>query len=333
MTFHPDSLPDLTGKVYIVTGGTSGMQVHPFGYQNQHSHKPRGYHTVARLAQHGAHVYLCARSAAKGTTAIDSIKDLYPQAHISLLEMDHLSLSTVVSAAQHFLSKESSLHALINNAGIMATPFSMTDDGYEAQWQTNYLAHWVFTSHLLPIMLETSETLPPGSVRIVNLTSSGHWSAPKGGISFSNTSLPNSSGMTRYGQSKLANVLHTKTLNKLYGPGSPSSTAGKGEIWTAAVHPGLVESQLGDRAELPILMKWLIAPYKAMEGMIDADKGSWTSVYCAASPEMKREESGAYFQRIADPNGWQIGMAKDVELAKRLEEWTGKEMKKGGWFD
>ena len=243
--------------------------------------------------------------------------------------MDHLSLSTVVSAATLFLSKESILHGLINNAGIMATPFETTKDRHEAQWQTNYLAHWVFTSHLLPLMLSTSMTLPSGSVRIVNLSSSAHFSAPKGGINFTDTSLPNGGGIARYGQSKLANVLHAKSLNELYGPGSPSSKAGKGEIWTAAVHPGLVESQLSVRAETPILLKMVFVVYSAIGGRIDADTGSWTSVFCAASPEMRKEQSGTYFQRIAEA-GWQSGMAKDMVLAAKLEEWTREEMKKEG---
>ncbi|KAF4974809.1 hypothetical protein FZEAL_8333 [Fusarium zealandicum] len=314
MTFHPDSLPDLTGRVYIVTGGTSGI----------------GYNTVARLAQHGAHVYLCARSQEKGQKAVNSITELYPKAHITILEMDHVSLPTVVAAAKLFLTKETALHGLVNNAGIMSTPFEMTSDGYEAQWQTNYIAHWVFTSHLLPLMLNTSKGLPPGTVRIVNLSSSGHFSAPKGGIKFENMSLEKDSGMARYGQSKLANILHAKTLHKRYGPGSPSSKAGEGEVWTAIVHPGLVESQLGVKADFsPMLWKvFLVA--RAMGAQIDADKGSWTSVFCVASPEMKETQSGTYFQRIAEA-GWQSCTAKDESLAERLEEWAQKEMGERGW--
>ena len=244
MKFHPDSLPNLTGKVYVVTGGTSGMYdtclFLPSSLFLIPSNSPlnRGYNTVARLAQHGANVYLGARNLAKGTQAIKEIKTLYPQANLTLLEMDHLSLSSVVSAATLLLSRESAIHGLINNAGIMATPLEMTKDGYEAQFQTNHLAHWVLVSYLLPLMLDTSKSLPPGSVRIVNLSSVGHWSAPKGGINFSDTSLAGQANMARYGQSKLANVLHIKTLHKLYGPDSPSAKAGKGEIWAAAVHPG-----------------------------------------------------------------------------------------------
>ncbi|KAJ9133404.1 putative Carbonyl reductase [Pleurostoma richardsiae] len=315
MTFHPDSLPDLTGKVYIVTGGTSGI----------------GYYTVARLAQHGAHVYLCARSQTKGAKATKGIKALYPNAHISILEMDHLSLSSVVSAAKEFLSKETALHGLVNNAGIMATPFEISKDGYEAQFQTNYIAHWVFTYHLLPLLLATAKGLPPGSVRIVGVTSSGHLVAPKGGINFDDISLKNSAPMDRYGQSKLANILHIKTLNKLYGPDSAKAKAGGGEIWTAAVHPGVVESQLGEHVESLSMWLRLVASLVRVGG----DEGSWSSVFCAASPGMKRQQSGMYYcQRsvLVEPS-YQSSAAKDLDLAARLEEWTSKEMKKGGWIE
>lgn len=251
-----------------------------------------GLYTVARLAEHGAHVYLGARSASKGAAAASSIKALDPEAHITVLEMDHLSLASVTAAARLFLSRETALHGLVNNAGIMATPFEMTRDGYEAQWQTNYLAHWVFTSHLLPLLRQTSAALPPGSVRVVNLSSSGHHQAPKGGIHFADTSLPKRDGMARYGQSKLANVLHAKTLHRLYGPDSPSAVAGNGEIWVATVHPGLVDSRLSDRAEIARPMRMITSLYGAMGGKVNADKGSWTSLFCVAGRNMTREQSG-----------------------------------------
>ncbi|ETN44220.1 uncharacterized protein HMPREF1541_10771 [Cyphellophora europaea CBS 101466] len=309
MTFHPDSLPDLTGKVYVVTGGNAGI----------------GYYTVARLAEHGAHVYLCARSPTKGNAAIDGIKALYPQAHITLLQIDHMSLSSVVAAARTLLKRESSLHGLVNNAGIMATPFEMTSDGYEAQWQTNYLAHWLFTSHLIPLMLKTSKSLSPGSVRIVNVSSGGHNMAPNGGIDLSDTALASSSPLTRYGQSKLANILHAKVLHKLYGPGSPSSKAGTGEIWTAVLHPGVVGTNLGDNAVWPFGVKTLFSWYTALGGPLDPDKGSWSSVFCVASPAMTKDQSGTYFLKFAK-KGSESALAKDMELAARLEEWTKKEL-------
>ncbi|KAL3456584.1 hypothetical protein BJX64DRAFT_296583 [Aspergillus heterothallicus] len=318
MTFHPDTLPDLQGKVFIVTGGNSGI----------------GYHTVSYLAEHGAHVYMCARSPEKGAAAIADIKKTHPTANIDLLLLDHMDLKSVVAAAKRFLTLETALHGLVNNAGIMATPFEITKDGHEAQWQTNYLAHWVLTEYLLPLMLQTAKTLPPGSVRIVNLTSSGHLSAPKGGINFSDLSLKESGIWQRYGQSKLANILHTKTLHQTYGPGSPSAVAGEGEIWVSSVHPGVVETNLATAVgESGSAMNGVFSIMRMLGLTITADKGAWTSVYCAASPEMKAEESGAYmeiFQRCMEPR-WQSGAAKDAELAERLEQWTGETMRREGF--
>lgn len=317
MSFNPSSLPDLKTRVYIVTGATSGI----------------GYYTAANLAQHNAHVYICARSSAKGDATITSIKSIHPYANLSVLVMDHTRMSTVVTAAKDFLSKESRLDGLVNNAGIMATPFAMTEDGYEEQWQTNYLAHWVFTRHLLPLMLATSqrakqEGLPDGGVRLVNLTSIGHQFVGSGGINLEDTTREDATGLQRYGQSKLANILHMRTLHKAHGPSSTSD----GSIWTSAIHPGLVKTSLDVRAQVS---GWWKAPMVLVDwfgGMMDADKGSWTSVFCVASPDMKKEDCGKYFQRIADPNGWQSSMAKDEKLAEKLEEWTQQEMQKAGWI-
>lgn len=275
---------------------------------------------------------MCARSLKKGTAAIANITETNPSANIDLLQMDHMDLTSVVAATKDFLSRETTLHGLVNNAGIMATPFEMSKDGYEAQWQTNYLAHWVLTEHLLPLMLRTAKTLSPGSVRIVNLTSSGHLSAPKGGINFQDLSLKDSGPWPRYGQSKLANILHTKTLHKKYGPGSTSARKGEGEIWVSSVHPGLTETNLatsiGDSGSGRV-----ISVFRMFGLLWSADKGSWTSLYCAASQDMKADQSGTYLEishRLIEP-WWQSGAAKDGVLAEKLERWTEEVMRKEGW--
>ena len=102
--------------------------------------------------------------------------------------------------------------------------------------QINYLSHWLLTHHLLPLLEKTAGESKPGDVRIVNVTSGGHSMAPKGGINFNDTKLEGSGAMTRYGQSKLGNVLHAKELDRRYGPNRKPQAGG--EIWTAAVHPG-----------------------------------------------------------------------------------------------
>ncbi|RGP63856.1 hypothetical protein FLONG3_9750 [Fusarium longipes] len=315
MSFHPDNLPNLSGKVFIVTGGNAGM----------------GYYTVLHLAAHGAHVYMCTRSVEKGTKAIEEIKKTHPSANVDLLQMDLMDLSSVVAAANHFLTLETSLHGLVNNAGIMATPFDMTKDGHEAQWQTNYLSHWVFTEHLLPLMQKTAKTSPPGSVRIVNLTSSGHMTAPKTGINFDDLTLKDHGVWERYGQGKLANILHANTLHNKYGPGSGNKD---GEIWVTSVHPGIVETNLidtVDSAEKGVLN--LVSVLRCFRMLWTADKGSWNSLFCAASPDMKAEQSGQYleiYHRFGEP-WWQSSAAKDEELAKKLDVWTRETMSKEGW--
>jgi NAD(P)-dependent dehydrogenase (short-subunit alcohol dehydrogenase family) len=197
-----------------------------------------GYHTVFHLAKHNAKVYLGARSEAKATTKISEIKSQIPNADVRFLKMDLMNLGSVVSAAQEFLSEESRLHGLVNNAGIMATAFEVTSDGYEAQWQTNYLSHWVLTQHVLPTMLATAENSQPGDVRIVNVTSIGHNVAPKGGIDFDDINQLKGGVWSRYGQSKLGNILFSKELNQRYGPDSSAVS----KIWTASVHPGAVDT-------------------------------------------------------------------------------------------
>lgn len=106
MTFHPDTLPDLKGKVFIVTGGNSGI----------------GYFTVTHLAEHGAHVYMCARSIEKGVAAIASIKKMYPLANIDLLQMDLMDLTSVVAVAKHFLSSKLPYTAWLTTQALWRRP-------------------------------------------------------------------------------------------------------------------------------------------------------------------------------------------------------------------
>lgn len=100
------------------------------------------------------------------------------------------SLASVKAAVEEFTAKEKQLHILINNAGVMGLPYALSEDGYEIQWATNYMGPYLFTKLLIPTLLATS-----GEVRVVNLTSSGHASAPKSGIVFDNVNLPDGGPM------------------------------------------------------------------------------------------------------------------------------------------
>jgi NAD(P)-dependent dehydrogenase (short-subunit alcohol dehydrogenase family) len=309
-TFHPDSLPDLQSKVYLVTGGNTGI----------------GKATVLHLAKHNAKVYLGCRNATKGNQAVTDIKALIPHANVQLLLMDLMSMKSVIAAANEVLSKETKLHGLINSAGIMATPFEMTADGYESQIQTNYLSHWVLTYHLLPLLQKTAATSARGDVRIVNVSSMGHKQAPSEGINFKDINLKDSFTFSRYAQSKLANVLHANALNKRFGTQSQKGGA-EGEIWVASLHPGNVDTQLNTKswgsAMVPLL--------RCFGVYIKPEQGSFTSLYAAASAEFTAEDSGDYFAPIARKSK-PSKKANDPELTEKLWNWTENEMRTKGFI-
>ncbi|KAE8453141.1 hypothetical protein EG329_011208 [Mollisiaceae sp. DMI_Dod_QoI] len=236
-----------------------------------------------------------------------------------------MNLSSVVSAVKEFASKETKLHGLVNNAGIMAVPFEKSKDGFESQWQTNFLAHFLLTHHLLPTMLTTARVSKPGDVRIVNVTSGGHARfAPKMGIDFEDTNQERGGVWTRYGQSKLANILHAKELNRLYGPNGIKKS--EGEIWSVAVHPGNIYTDLSKNAQFAgPLSRPFVATLNLLGVFIPADQGAFTSVFCAASKKMKAEMSGEYFVplgKIGKPSKH----AGNMDMAKKLWQWTEAEL-------
>ncbi|KPM38588.1 hypothetical protein AK830_g8007 [Neonectria ditissima] len=297
--FSPDSLPNLAGRVYLVTGGNAGI----------------GKSTVIALASKGATVYLGARSEAKATTTIQEIKVQLPSAHILFLPLDLSSFQSVVSAAKKLRSDETSLHGLVNNAGIMGT---------------NYLSHWLLTFHLLPLLQSTAAKSPKDAVRVVNVTSDGHARfAPKDGIVFSDISLEKESPMTRYGQSKLANILHTKQLHYAFGPGASNP------ICVAAVHPGHIDTNLNKQATgaAPGSVLRTITPIMRCLGILDDEaKGAWSSLFAVASDEFGAKDSGAYvvpYAKIGTPSP----AAQDEDLARRLWEWSREQFNGKGLLE
>ena len=311
--FQPSSLPSLSSKTFLVTGGNTGI----------------GYETCLNLAAHGARVFLGARSSEKAAAAITTIKETYPNADIQVLLMDNNSLDSVVSAAKTFKSKESRLHGLILNAGIMAVPYEVTKDGFESQIQINYLAHWLLTYHLLPVLLTTARIDGPGSVRIVSVSSEGHRSFGVKNILYSNEEIAKFGNFGRYGLSKLANVLHAKTLNDQYGPSSTSTREGNGEIWTASLHPGFLDTQLNlkNKEMAHWTLKWM-HPALLLFGIIrPSEEGCIASLFSGASPDFTREMSGVYLNEKAvevKPSP----AALDVAEREGLEKWTMEKMKR-----
>ncbi|KAK9482718.1 hypothetical protein V1527DRAFT_446908 [Lipomyces starkeyi] len=327
MSFTPESLPDLRGRVYLVTGGNTGL----------------GYQTVLQLAAHHAKVYLGSRSEAKGSAAIEEVKVKFPDADVHLLTLDNMNLRSVVSASQELFKKEKYLHGLVNNAGVMAIPFEKTVDGYESQFQTNYISHWLLTQLLMPLILAAASSSAPGVVRIVNISSSAHNRAPSAGIDLQDIDQNKGNPVSRYGSSKLANILHTKELDRRYrlpttrvvNTSSTDGSVTEGEIWFASVHPGTVNTNLIPKATgtrvLAIISSIVTVLMKVLPISVSAEKGAYTQLFAIASDQFKREMSGAYLVPVAKV-GTMTKQGKDDELAKALWKWTENEMKRAGYI-
>ncbi|KIY00021.1 uncharacterized protein Z520_04659 [Fonsecaea multimorphosa CBS 102226] len=334
LNWTPASLPSLKGRTYVVTGGNTGI----------------GYWTVHHLALHGATVYMTSRSAEKGTSAISSItaaiKEKHPEVdvddvekRIHLVVMDLMSLRTVVAGAKRILSECTQLHGLVNSAGIMATPYLLSEDGYESQWQTNYVAHWLLTHHLLPLLESTARVSPEGVVRVVNVSSMGHAATSKEGIRFEDTSLKDAFTFRRYAQSKLANILHANALHARYNNNNnkPSSSGEEANpppphIWAISLHPGNINTQLNTHA-------WgghtLVPLLRCMGVYITPEQGSYNSLWAvAAAPEVSRDMSGHYFIPVGERKQ-PSKLAQDPEgtLAGKLWDWTEREMRGKGFLD
>ena len=204
---------DLHGKRFLVTGVSAGL----------------GVETARALAAHGAHVVGAARDLAKAETATAAVRQAAAAngGSFELVQLDLASLKSARQCAEVLLQKGQRFDVIIANAGVMATPFGHTSDGFETQFGTNHLGHFVLVNRIAPLLKSGS--------RLVNLASSGH--------RFSNVNLedPNFTKTAydpwmAYGRSKTANVLFAVGFDGRHR---------KNGIRAAAVHPGGIHTELG----------------------------------------------------------------------------------------
>ncbi|KAF7369180.1 hypothetical protein MVEN_00245200 [Mycena venus] len=217
-TWAESDMPDLSGQVVIVTGGNSGL----------------GKETVRALLQHNAKVYLACRSRRKAEETIAELRDLTGKEAI-FLELDLANLSSIKAASEKFLSQETKLHILYNNAGIMVPPIELvTSDGYDLTFGTNMVGHFYLTKLLLPSLLAAAAS-KPGAGRVVNLTSVIHYIAVPNYHSFKDGPARRKMRLADlYSQSKWANAVFSAEIARRYGD--------KGII-SIAVNPGNLRNQ------------------------------------------------------------------------------------------
>eukprot|EP01117_Protostelium_nocturnum_P016046 TRINITY_DN6280_c0_g1_i2.p1 TRINITY_DN6280_c0_g1~~TRINITY_DN6280_c0_g1_i2.p1 ORF type:complete len:290 (+),score=69.22 TRINITY_DN6280_c0_g1_i2:22-870(+) len=266
----------MDGKVVIITGSNTGI----------------GYVAAREIAKKGAHVFLACRDAEKTAKAMENIKKESGNSNIESIPLDLSSLQSVREFADKFKEKNLPLDILINNAGIMALPErSETKDGFEMQIGVNHLGHFLLTNLLLENLKKGTES------RVVNVSSEGHKLA---NLDLEDLQLKSGYGAWRaYGNSKLANILFTKELQKRCEGTNVSAFA---------VHPGIVKTELGRN------MNSFYGFFFRLFGK-SPDRGALTTLHCALDNKAL-DHKGGYF---ADSSPKQpSSMALNAEIATKL---------------
>jgi NAD(P)-dependent dehydrogenase (short-subunit alcohol dehydrogenase family) len=314
------SAVSLEGKRILVTGVSAGL----------------GIETARALAAHGAQVVGAARDLGKAEAATAHVRKAASAGggSFEIIALDLASLESVRACADALLAKGEPFDVLIANAGVMATPFGHTADGFETQFGTNHLGHFVLVNRIAPLVR-------PGG-RLVNLSSSGH--------RYSNVDLqdPNFEQTAydpfiAYGRSKTANILFAVAFDQRH--------RGRG-IRAAAVHPGGIRTELARHTDpsrlqsaIEQMNKQLADEGKPPFQWKTIPQGAATSVWTAvvASPE---EIGGRYCENchvghiVADNvtisaisegvRGYAVDVPNAEALWKKSEEMVGEKFLKGG---
>ncbi|KAL7667192.1 NAD(P)-binding protein [[Candida] zeylanoides] len=316
--FDPSALPyynpDVERRVAVVTGGNSGI----------------GLYTVLHLYLHGHIVYIAGRSKSRVLKAVGEIKELaaerrvlYPPSvalqrpvgELFFLDVDLSNLHSVVRAAEIFKGLETRLHVLVNNAGVMALPFGLTEDGFETQLQTNYVAPFVLTTRLLPL-LDRSE-----GARVVTLSSIGHHFAFRYFSMDSHFNYWPNILFTwfRYGIAKTAGIHFMKML-ALRNPA----------ILCLSVHPGFVMNTnlFSYWTRLPFvgIVFWCFFQIFGYFFGVSNEEGAMATVKCCMDPALTvQRDNGKYFA-TGGVEAAPSRVARDMDYAARTWIWTLKEL-------
>lgn len=253
------NIPDLLGKVIIVTGGNSGL----------------GFESVKAFAEKGAEVILACRTIENGETAKIKIIKQNHTSKIVVMQLDLMDLSSIKSFATRFKENYNRLDILLNNAGIMIPPYGLTKDGFESQIGTNHLGHFALTGLLIDLIVKTPTS------RVVSTSSLAHRS---GKMDFDNFLFDNGKGyspMKAYGRSKLANLLFIYHLQGIFEAKKIDSIA-------VAAHPGVSRTNLMRFIESKFYYR-LLKPLSSLF-LQSAAMGALPQLMAAVDPNVKGGE-------------------------------------------
>jgi len=296
----PNIIPDLSGKIIIITGANSGI----------------GFEATREIVRKSAEVIVASRDAFKAEAAILKIKDEIPDAKLKFMELNLANLDSVRKFAEEFKSKYTRLDILLNNAGIMMVPYGKTIDGFENTVGTNHLGHFLLTGLLLDRLSTTQ------GARVVNVSSNAHYG---GDMDFDNLLFENEldyTPMKAYSRSKLANLLFTYELQRRF--------ESKGmDVIALAAHPGISATNLANHLFFKRIT-WLIQPLMKIIFQSSA-MGALPSLRAAIDPEAR---GGLYYgpDGKGEKSGYPVIVSSneashDLQDAKKLwlisEQLTG----------
>jgi NAD(P)-dependent dehydrogenase (short-subunit alcohol dehydrogenase family) len=244
---------DLRGRVALVTGGSSGL----------------GQETARALAAKGAHVILTARDMPKVEAVAAEIRSATGNQRIEVEELELGSLASIRAFARRVLARHERLHILVNNAGVMACPQAQTTDGFELQFGTNHLGHFLVTCLLAPALRAGAPS------RIVSVSSRGHHFSPVVFEDLNFEHRPYDKWLS-YGQAKTANVLFAVALERRLGAHG---------VHANALHPGAIITELGRHLQREDI-KLMVARNPGMQ-FKSVEAGAATSVFTATAPELE----------------------------------------------
>jgi NAD(P)-dependent dehydrogenase (short-subunit alcohol dehydrogenase family) len=269
----------LSDKVFLVTGVSAGI----------------GIETLRALHATGAHVYGTVRNLAKGQPIVDEILAQKHQAagKIDLIQLELDSFESVRQAAQQVLSKSGGkLNVIVANAGVMHTPFGKTKDGFETQFGTCHLGHFLLFQLLKDALLASAS--PEFPSRYVSVSSRGH---RLGSVRFDDYNFDKEeyNGWVAYGQAKTANIWMANSIERHYGSQNLHATS---------VHPGFIAEGSGLAKFLPEeQIKRLEEDAETRKMMKSAGQGAATQVLAAVGKEWANN-GGKYLSDCAETVSW-----------------------------
>ncbi|WP_095011364.1 SDR family NAD(P)-dependent oxidoreductase [Tsuneonella mangrovi] len=286
---------DLTGRSFFITGAYSGL----------------GKETARAIAARGADVILSGRDAEKLAAAAEEISG-ETGANVETIVCDLGDLASIRACGKEARERFAKIDVLINNAGVMACPLARTKDGFEMQFGTNHLGHFLLTSELMPLIEQGARQ------RIVNLSSRGHH--------FDGVHLDDPNFLSRE-YDKWASYGQSKTANVLFAVGLESRFADKG-IHAYAVHPGGIMTNLGRHLEPEDIerLRKRVEDTSSGTGLTfkTIPQGAATTCFAATAPELEGV-GGVYLEDVAvaqvdddDPSGSVRSYAVDPATADAL---------------